>query len=114
MSSYENPSITDALIIALVGFATVFVVLIVLMGIIALISKLFGGKTAPADEPEAVSAAPETVVAASEAERTKDNYTGVKLHGIDDKTAAVLMAIVAHKLNKPLDNLRFISVREVK
>ena len=86
MSSYENPSITDALIIALVGFATVFVVLIVLMGIIALISKLFGGKTAPADE----------------------------LHGIDDKTAAVLMAIVAHKLNKPLDNLRFISVREVK
>ena len=107
MSSYENPSIADALIIALVGFATVFVVLIVLMGIIALISKLFGGKTAPADEPEAVSAAPE-------AERTEDNYTGVKLHGIDDKTAAVLMAIVAHKLNKPLDNLRFISVREVK
>ena len=53
-------------------------------------------------------------MAASEAERTEDNYTGVKLHGIDDKTAAVLMAIVAHKLNKPLDNLRFISVREVK
>ena len=114
MSSYENPSITDALIIALVGFATVFVVLVVLMGIIVLISKIFGEKKAPADVTETASAAPETVAAAPEAERTEDSYTGVKLHGIDDKTAAVLMAIVAHKLNKPLDNLRFISVREVK
>ncbi len=42
MSSYENPSIADALLIALVGFATVFVVLIVLMGIIVLISRIFG------------------------------------------------------------------------
>ena len=44
MSSYENPSIADALLIALVGFATVFVVLIVLMGIIVLISRIFGEK----------------------------------------------------------------------
>ena len=113
MSSYENPSITDALIIALVGFATVFVVLIVLMGIIALISKLFGGKKAPAAN-EDVSAVPEAVSAVPEAECADDNYTGVRLHGVDDKTAAIIMAIVAHELNKPLDNLRFISVREVK
>ena len=114
MSSYENPSIADALLIALVGFATVFVVLIVLMGIIVLISRIFGEKKAVSDAlPDAVpEAAPGVSAAATQGK--EDNYTGVKLNGVDDKTAALLMAIVANKLNKPLDNLRFISVREVK
>ena len=30
------------------------------------------------------------------------------------KTAAMLMAIVADKLGKPLNELRFISIREIK
>ena len=55
MSSYENPSIADALLIALVGFATVFVVLIVLMGIIVLISRIFGEKKAVSDALHPVS-----------------------------------------------------------
>lgn len=105
----ENPSIMDILLISLIGFVTVFIVLIVLMGIIVLISKVFGEKKkaepapAPAAAPEASADAP-----------VVDSYTGVKLYGVDDKTAALLMAIVADKLEKPLDNLRFISIREVK
>lgn len=38
----------------------------------------------------------------------------VKLHGVEPKTAAMLMAIVAHKTGKPLNELRFISVKEVE
>ena len=38
----------------------------------------------------------------------------LKLHDVDPKTAAMLMAIVADKLGKPLNELRFISVKEVK
>ena len=38
----------------------------------------------------------------------------VKLHGIEPKTAAMLMAIVANKMNKPLNELRFISIQEVE
>ena len=38
----------------------------------------------------------------------------LKLHDVDPKTAAMLMAIVADKLGKPLNELRFISIKEVK
>lgn len=107
MNDYVNPSIADALLIALIGFVTVFIVLIVLMGIIVLISKIFGEKK-PVTAPAAAASVPDAVP------EEKDAYTGVQLHNVDDKTAAVLMAIVADKLDKPLDNLRFISIKEVK
>lgn len=38
----------------------------------------------------------------------------IKLNGVAPKTAAMLMAIVADQLDKPLNELRFISIREVK
>ena len=38
----------------------------------------------------------------------------LKLHDVEPKTAAMLMAIVADRLGKPLNELRFISIREVK
>ena len=38
----------------------------------------------------------------------------IKLHDVEPKTAAMLMAIVADKLGKPLNELRFISIKEVK
>ena len=38
----------------------------------------------------------------------------LKLNNVDPKTAAILMAIVAEKTGKPLNELRFISVKEVK
>ena len=38
----------------------------------------------------------------------------LKLHGTDPKVAAMLMAIVADKLQKPLNELRFISIKEVE
>ena len=38
----------------------------------------------------------------------------VKLHDVPPKTAAMLMAIVANKLDKPLNELRFISIKEIK
>ena len=38
----------------------------------------------------------------------------LKLHDVEPKTAAMLMAIVANKMNKPLNELRFISIKEVE
>ncbi len=107
MNDYVNPSISESLLIALIGFVTVFVVLIVLMYIIAFVSKIFSDKksqAAPVQQPAASPAPAEP----------REVYTGVKLNGVDEKTAAILMAIVADKMDKPLDNLRFISIKEVK
>jgi len=38
----------------------------------------------------------------------------LKLNDVSPKTAALLMAIVANKLDRPLNELRFISVKEIK
>ena len=38
----------------------------------------------------------------------------LKLHDVEPKTAAMLMAIVADKMGKPLNELRFISIKEVQ
>ena len=37
-----------------------------------------------------------------------------KLHDVEPKIAAMAMAIVADQLGKPLNELRFISIKEVK
>ena len=37
----------------------------------------------------------------------------LKLHNVPPKTAAMVMAIVADRLGKPLNELRFISIKEV-
>ena len=37
----------------------------------------------------------------------------VKLYNVEPKTAAMLMAIVADTMGKPLNELRFISIKEV-
>lgn len=38
----------------------------------------------------------------------------VKLHDVPDRDAAMIMAIVADKLQKPMNELRFISIKEIK
>ena len=37
----------------------------------------------------------------------------LKIHNVEPKTAAMIMAITAHKMGKPLNELRFISIKEV-
>ena len=58
--------------------------------------------------PEPVTPAPEPVCVAPGSAGT------LKLHDVEPKTAAMLMAIVAYKTGKPLNELRFISIKEVK
>ena len=38
----------------------------------------------------------------------------IKLHNVEPKTAAMVMAIVADQMGKPLNELRFISIKEVQ
>ena len=66
------------------------------------------------------AAAPAPVEAPAEAIPAQDTPTApgsagqLKLHDVSPKTAAMLMAIVADKAGKPLNELRFISIKEVK
>ena len=105
-SSFAELSLT-----AILGYAVVFLGLILLMIVVSIIGKIFtigAKKTAPA--PAIV----ETPAAEPEAPAAPGTAGQLKLHNVDPKTAAMLMAIVADKLGKPLNELRFISIKEVK
>ena len=56
----------------------------------------------------------ETPVPAAPAPTAPGSAGQLKLYNTDPKTAAMLMAIVADKMGKPLNELRFISIKEVK
>ena len=116
----ENISILNAGIVALLGYAVVFFGLILLMLVIMAMGKAFMAKEkAQAKEAAAPAAAPAPVAAPAAAPAvTQDVAPGsagpVKLYDTPPKTAAMIMAIVANQMGKPLNELRFISIKEVK
>ena len=73
---------------------------------------------APAAAPAAapVAAAPVAAAPAApvEAPAAPGSAGPVKLDDTPPKTAAMIMAIVANQMGKPLNELRFISIKEVK
>ena len=85
------------------------VALLALVVIIAVIRKAISNKQAAA--APVVEEAPAPVV---EAPTAPGSAGQVKLHDVEPKTAAMLMAIVADKMGKPINELRFISIKEVK
>lgn len=101
----------DASVIALLGYSVVFFGLILLMAVVILLGKFFTKKSAavaaPAADPAASAPKVQKPVAPGSAGE-------LKLHDVEPKTAAMLMAIVADKMGKPLNELRFISIKEVK
>ena len=110
----ENISILNAGIIAIMGYAVVFMGLIALMVVITLMGKYFQARDAKAKAaaPAApVAAAPVPVVCTEPAPGSAGK---LKLHDVEPRTAAMLMAIVANKMGKPINELRFISIKEVK
>ena len=105
--------ILDAGVVALLGYAVVFFGLILLMGVVTIMGKLFQAKEAKAAAaPAAAPAAP--AAPAAEAPKAPGAAGQLKLHDVEPKTAAMIMAIVANKMGKPLNELRFISIKEVK
>ena len=110
-----NISIANAGIVALLGYAVVFFGLILLMCVITILGKAFQAKDAKAKAaaPVASAAAPAAAPAVN-AEPAPGSAGKLKLHDVEPKTAAMLMAIVANKMGKPINELRFISIKEVK
>ena len=108
-----NISMTNASIVALLGYAMVFVGLIVLMTVVIMIGKIFIAKAAKEKAAVAEVAAPAPVEAAPAP--TAPGAAGqLKLYNVEPKTAAMIMAIVADKMGKPLNELRFLSIKEVE
>ena len=114
-NSLEHISIGTAALTALMGYAVVFFGLVLLMFVIMIVGKIMvstrekNRQEKPA--PDAASAAAPVQAAAKPAPGSAGE---LKLHDVDPKTAAMLMAIVADKMGKPINELRFKSIKEVK
>ncbi len=115
-STLTDIGFVDAAVVALLGYAVVFFGLILLMAVVIIMGKIFIAKekkvAARSDAAKAaIAAVPEAPAAAPAAPGTAGK---LKLYDVEPKTAAMLMAIVADKMGKPLNELRFISIKEVK
>lgn len=109
----------DNVLTAVLGYAVVFCGLMILMAIVYAMGAYFKkaearSKAIPAAPiPQAVNVKPE-----AEPEPVGDPARGsageIKLYNVSDRDAAMIMAIVASKMGKPLNELRFKSIKEVK
>ena len=109
LTATTDMGLTDCSVIAVLGYGVVFLGLILLMIVVSLVGKLFTAKPKQEEAPVAapVEEAPPAPVAPGSAGQ-------LKLHDVDPKIAAMLMAITADKMGKPINELRFISIKEVK
>ena len=111
MNDLINISIPNAGVIALLGYLVVFLGLVMLMVVVMVMGKVMVARAKKAQTAAAAEAAPVEAAPKAEAPGTAGE---LKLYDTDPRDAAMIMAIVADTLQKPLNQLRFISIKEVK
>ena len=104
----------EAGLYAILGYAVVFLGLLLLMCVVTIVGKIFIAKAAKATKVAKAVAAPEAAPKEAPKPQAPGSAGQLKLHDVEPKTAAMLMAIVANKMGKPINELRFISIKEVK
>ena len=111
-TAMEKISIGTAALIVVLGMAVVFFGLILLMCVTKIAGAIISRKKAA--EPAAAPGAAAPAAPAAKNAPAPGSAGRIALHDVPDKTAAMLMAIIADRTGKPLNQLRFISIREVK
>ena len=107
-----NITVGNAAVTALLGYIVVFFGLVLLMLVVTVMGKIFIARSRKAEiAPASAVTAPAVEVKKPEAKGTAGE---LKLYDTDPRDAAMIMAIVADTLGKPLNQLRFISIKEVK
>ena len=103
-------TVLDAFGKSILGMIIVFAVLLILMGCIYIMSLFFRSEKKNSNSKKSEADISPNVGPAL----AKGSFGDVKLFDVPDKTAATLMAIVADKMEAPLNQIRFISIKEVE
>jgi Na+-transporting methylmalonyl-CoA/oxaloacetate decarboxylase gamma subunit len=109
---HSDISLGEALIYAVIGYVMVFLMLVLLIIVIKIMAAIIGKAAGNADTKAAPAAVTETPKA--EAAKAPGSAGELTLIDVSDRDAAMIMAIVADSLGKPINELRFKSIREVK
>ena len=102
---------------AVLGYLVVFIGLTLLMCVVVGVGKIMvsSAKKKTATVKEAASAPTPAAAAPAAPKKLAPGSAGdVRIYDTDPRDAAMIMAIVADKLQKPLNELRFVSIKEVK
>lgn len=108
----KMPIFPDALVNAVMGYGVVFAGLLMLMAVVIIMGKVMAAKKSEAAATPAV--ATPAAAPAKDGPTAPGSAGQIALHNVSDKDAAMVMAIVANQLGKPLNELRFKSIKEVK
>lgn len=106
--------LADALSVSVIGITTVICILAVIACLILLVSKVIRAIENKANSKKAVAApVAEQTASAPAGVPMPDgmNQGELELIGTDEKTAAIIMAIVSDKSGIPLNRLAFKSIR---
>lgn len=103
-------TIVDALLTSLIGIATVMVILAIIAVLIIVVSKVIRAFESKTAKSEAVATS-ESAAPAGIPMPEGMNEGEVELIETDEKTAAVIMALVSHNSGIPLNRLSFKSIR---
>ena len=106
-------SVVEYLVNSLLGICVVFFALALLIAIIVIMSKLNRSDTPTKAKGAAAAAAAPAASANADVPLAPGTAGDFKLYNTDPRDAAMVMAIVADELQKPLNELRFISIREI-
>ncbi len=101
----------DMLIVAIVGIVIVLVELGILAVLIQGISKIVRALESAVDGKKAETASSVPVEKSAAPVATPVSSSGVELVGVDEPTAAVIMAIISNESGIPLDRLNFKSIK---
>ena len=115
MNELINMSVGDAGITAVLGYLVVFFGLVLLMVVVMIMGKIMVAQAAKAKTAAPAAAAEPAAPAVEKNLEPAPGAAGeLKLYDTDPRDAAMVMAIVADALGKPINELRFISIKEVK
>lgn len=101
-------TIPEYLMYSAVGLAVVFFTLFLLMIMVKVMTKVI-----PA-ENKANKAVIEPEISRPIVSAVPSDSSNVKLYNTDPRTAAMIMAIVADQIDIPVEQLKFISIKEVE
>ena len=108
LSNIKMP-LSEALAVSLIGIVTVMIILAVIACLIILVSKCIRAIESKVQKPTKTVAPDGPVVASVQ----KLSQGQVDLIDTDEKTAAVIMAIVSEKSGIPLERLSFKYIKQI-
>ena len=112
--SLLHPGIGTAGLIAVLGYAVVFFGLVLLLCVVFVMGRIMVASAQKKAAAAAEVSAPAPATEPAELPKAPGTAGELKLHDVSERDAALIMAIVAYRLGKPINELRFRSIKEVK